>query len=164
MKTAEDYGREARELFLSGYTCSQAVLGVFAPAFGLDMKNAMLIASPFGGGLGRQREVCGAVSGMCMALGLAEGFSEPPDTKEKGGLYRTVQVLCASFREKHGSILCGEMLRAASLSSDTGPNPEKRTSEYYKKRPCPEIIEDAARIFAAYAIKNGLLPAENDNG
>lgn len=163
MKTAEDYGREAKELFFSGYTCSQAVLGVFAPAFGLDRKTAMLIASPFGGGLGRQREVCGAVSGMCMALGLAEGFPEPPDAKEKGELYRTVQALCVSFRGKFGTILCGEMLRRAALSPDTDPNPEKRTAEYYKKRPCPEIIEEAARIFAAYAIEKGLLSEDNEN-
>lgn len=163
MKTPEEYGREAREKFLSGYTCSQAVLGTFAEALGFDLKTAMLIASPFGGGLGRQREVCGAVSGMCMALGLAEGFGDPPEAKEKGDLYRKVQTLCASFRERFGTINCGEMLRAASLKPETDPNPEKRTAEYYNKRPCPDIIEEAARIFAAYAIENGLLEGDSEN-
>ncbi len=140
---------EARALFLKGYNCSQAVMGVFCEELGLDFDTAARLAAPFGGGMGRMREVCGAVSGMYMALGLKYGYSEPYTGKEKAELYKRVQDLAAEFKEHHGSIVCRELL---GLGASAGKDyvPEKRTAEYYKKRPCPDIIADAAGILEKY--------------
>ncbi len=164
MKTPEDYGKEARSRFLSGYNCTQSVLGLFCEELGLDIETALRIASPFGGGFGRQREVCGAVSGMCMALGLAAGHGLPKDREEKAALYAAVQTLCVRFRERNGSIVCREMLSRVPGGAGTEPTPSERTAEYYKKRPCGDIIASAAEIFAEYAIENGWIGGETECG
>lgn len=138
---------KAKELFKSGYNCSQAVLGVFCEELGLDFETAMKIASSFGGGMGRMREVCGTVSGMFMAAGLA--FSNSGNSAEnKKEQYQIVQELAQKFKEKNGSIICRELLQGVETS--TVPFPSERNQSYYKKRPCVELIGDSVEIFEQY--------------
>jgi C_GCAxxG_C_C family probable redox protein len=138
---------KAKELFKSGYNCSQAVLGVFCEELGLDFETAMKIASSFGGGMGRMREVCGTVSGMFMAAGLA--FSNSDSTAEnKKAQYQIVQELAQKFKDKNGSIICRELLQGVETS--TAPVPSERNQAYYKKRPCVELVGDSVEIFEQY--------------
>ncbi|MCR5261535.1 MAG: C-GCAxxG-C-C family protein [Candidatus Gastranaerophilales bacterium] len=146
---------KAAELFKKGYNCSQSVLGVFCEELGLDFDTAMKISSSFGGGMGRMREVCGAVSGMFMAAGLA--FSDTSASAEnKKRQYGIVQELAKRFKEKNGSIICRELL--AGIEKSDSPTPSERTSEYYKKRPCPELVADAVDIFEEYLKEKQSLP------
>ncbi len=138
---------KAKELFKSGYNCSQAVLGVFCEELGLDFNTAMKISCSFGGGMGRMREVCGTVSGMFMAVGLAKA-SASDSAVEKGEHYKRVQELARRFKEKNGSIICRELLQG--VESSTSPNPSKRTETYYKKRPCVDLVGDAVEILEEY--------------
>jgi C_GCAxxG_C_C family probable redox protein len=138
---------KAKELFKSGYNCSQSVLGVFCEELGMDFDTAMKIACPFGGGMGRMREVCGTVSGMFLASGLA--FSAADNSAEnKAHQYKIVQELAQKFKDKNGSIICRELLQG--VTSDNTPIPSDRTQEYYKKRPCVELVGDAVEIFEQY--------------
>jgi C_GCAxxG_C_C family probable redox protein len=135
----------ARENFLKGYNCAQAVLLAFEDKLGLDIDTETLarLASPFGGGMGRMREVCGAVSGMLMAEGLLRGYDDPKASTEKKETYARVQKMAARFREECGSIICREILEE---TVDSSPTPTERTPEFYKKRPCAEYVALAARI------------------
>lgn len=138
---------KAKDLFKSGYNCSQAVLGVFCEELGLDFNTAMKISCSFGGGMGRMREVCGTVSGMFMAVGLAlASASDSP--VEKGEHYKRVQELARRFKERNGSIICRELLQG--VESSTSPNPSERTETYYKKRPCVDLVGDAVEILEEY--------------
>src|SRR5574344_818518 len=127
-------GEVAKGLFLEGYNCTQAVLGAFAEDFGFDKKTAMMLASPFGGGMGRMREVCGTVSGMFLVLGLKYGYSDPKLFEAKKELYAKVQQLAKTFKEENGSIICRELL-GLGKTEQVSSVPEKRTDTYYKKRP-----------------------------
>ena len=138
---------KAKELFKQGYNCSQAVLGVFCEELGLDFNTAIKIASSFGGGMGRMREVCGTVSGMFMAAGMMFGVSNS-DAKAKGELYKKIQDLAQNFKNQNGSIVCRELLQG--VESSTSPNPSERTETYYKKRPCVDLVGDAVEIFEEY--------------
>jgi C_GCAxxG_C_C family probable redox protein len=142
---------KAREYFKSGYNCSQAVLLAFGDKTGLDEKTAARAASSFGGGMGKLREVCGAVSGMFMALGLIEGYDNPKAREEKIAQYKSVQELAGEFSAQNGSIICRELLGLGEKKES--PIPSLRTKEYYKKRPCEELVADAVRIFEAYLAK-----------
>lgn len=136
----------AMQNFKNGYNCAQSVLLAFSDELCLDPETLKMISSPFGGGMGRMREVCGAVSGMLMVTGLKCGYSDPQATDEKAKLYSLVQKLAGEFKEKNGSIICRELLGVP----DSSPSPEKRTAEYYKKRPCVELVGDAAGIIENY--------------
>ncbi len=144
----KSHREKAKEYFMEGYNCSQAVLLAFHEELGLDKEMAARMASSFGGGMGRLREVCGAVSGMLLTLGLSDGYSDPKDPEAKKAHYERVQALAAAFREKNGSIVCRELLGLDHRSD--APTPEKRTQEYYKKRPCPELVADAAGILEKF--------------
>ncbi len=152
MQTVEYYKAKAKELFLSGCNCTQSVVGAFAEDFDIDKRTLMMLVSPFGGGMGRLREVCGTVSGMFFVAGLIYGYSEPGDNGKKAALYAKIQELAALFREKNGSIICREILGLGAGADK--PTPEKRTAEYYKKRPCPDLCADAAGIIAQFIIDN----------
>lgn len=134
---------QATELFKNGYSCSQAVLLAFAEELNLDRETAAKIASSFGGGMGRLREVCGAFSGLLMAAGLKFGPSDPKDVTAKTEHYALIQKLAARFKEENGSIICRELLQ---LSGPQTPQPQPRTAQYYKKRPCQKMIACAARL------------------
>ena len=146
--------QKAKELFKSGYNCSQSVLGVFCEELGLDFETAMKISSSFGGGMGRMREVCGTVSGMFMAAGLMFGEPDNSNPSAKGELYKRIQVLAEEFKKQNGSIICRELLEG--VESSTSPNPSERTETYYKKRPCVDLVCDAVEIFEEYIAKQGL--------
>lgn len=143
--------KRARQNFLAGYNCSQSVVLAFDDVLseqGIDAALAARLVSPFGGGMGRMREVCGAVSGMLFVLGATEGYDDSKAHAAKTELYRKVQSLAGAYREEHGSIVCRELLGLASGPSD--PTPERRTEGYYRKRPCAELCASAAAILEAY--------------
>lgn len=144
MDMESGHAKKAAELFAEGYNCSQAVVGAFAEELGLDLQTALKMSSPFGGGMGRMREVCGAVSGMFMAAGLACGYCDPNDYEKKKELYAQVKALADEFKSSEGSIICRELLDGTAVKP--GADPERRTAEYYKKRPCPELVARAAEI------------------
>lgn len=136
--------KHAMELFKQGYNCSQSVFGAFCEECGMDFETALKLSSSFGGGMGRLREVCGAVSGMFMVAGMKYGYTDPEDSISKAEHYKRIQELADQFKEKNGSLVCRDLL-GLSVQSESYI-PEKRTAEYYKKRPCAEIVGDAAEI------------------
>ena len=138
--------QQAKENFAQGYNCAQAVLLAFCEETGLSREQAAKLASTFGGGMGRMREVCGAVSAMLMVEGLVEGYSDPKAKEEKSEVYARVRALADRFREKNHSIICRELLIDAEVTP--GTEPEARTKEYYERRPCGCYVEDAALILA----------------
>ncbi len=138
--------------FKKGYNCSQSIILAFADLLPVDESFAMKMASSFGGGMGRLREVCGSVSGMFMVTGFLYGYDGPETGQIKADHYARIQELAHRFEEAHGTIVCREML-GLSVRHDV-PTPEKRTDEYYKKRPCAEIIGDAAEILDQYIQEN----------
>lgn len=142
----------AEQNFENGYNCAQAVLLAFSDLTGLEERTALSLASSFGGGMGRLREVCGAVSGMFMVAGLLYGGNTTESQPEKAAHYARIQALAAQFREKNGSYLCRELL--AGVQVTTGAAPEPRTKEYYKKRPCKLLCGDAAEILEQYIKEN----------
>lgn len=143
-----NHEERARELFKQGYNCSQAVLLAFGDVTGLEDRTALMLSSSFGGGMGRLREVCGAVSGMFMVAGILYGYDDPADQSGKTSHYQRIQALAEAFRKENGSIICRELLGLGSGADS--PIPEKRTDAYYKKRPCAELVAMAARIMDAY--------------
>ena len=145
---------KAKELFLEGYNCAQAVVGAFSDDVGLDFDTAMRLASSFGAGMGRLREVCGAVSGSFMILGLKVGYNSPDDKDGKIRHYKLIQDVAERVCEEKGSIICREILgkRADKKESHV---PDDRTSEYYKTRPCLGMVEEMAKI-TEEILKNGI--------
>ena len=141
-----DHREQAAELFLGGYNCAQAVAVAFCDVTGLEKDFAAKLASSFGGGMGRMREVCGAVSGMLMVAGLLYGYGTPGDDAFKKAHYALVQELAGKFREANGSIICREILK----NPPTDPNPTPRTAEFYKTRPCARMVMTAAGILDDY--------------
>ena len=142
-----DHRELAAELFLSDCNCAQAVLEAFGDVTGLEKSLAAKLASSFGGGMGRMREVCGAVSGMLMVAGLLYGYDDPGENDvNKKAHYQLVQNLAGQFREKIGSIICREILD----DPPSDPNPTPRTAEFYKTRPCAHMVMTAAAILDDY--------------
>lgn len=138
---------KAKQLFMSGYNCSQAVVGAFIDDFAIDFDTAMKLSSSFGGGMGRMREVCGAVSGAFMIAGLKCGYCDPCDKAAKSAHYALIQKIAADFKQKNGSIICRELLEGVGCNGKCqGSVPEDRTAAYYKKRPCAELVYIAAKI------------------
>lgn len=135
----------ARELFWEGYNCSQSVFTAFAHRFGIDEETAKKISAGLGGGVGRQREVCGAVSAASMVLGSVVSAKDGGDSEGKEKNYELVTEFCGRFKEKNGTIICRELLENSHVISG-GTTPDARTAEYYKDRPCLKLVEDAAEI------------------
>lgn len=133
----------AGTLFRQGYNCSQAVLGAFAEELGLPFETAVKLSCSFGGGMGRMREVCGAVSGMLLVCGMAKGYSTPETGIVKAEHYRLVQELAKCFKERHGSIYCHDLLGG---TASTLPTPTERNHSFYNSRPCEKLIASAASI------------------
>ena len=129
----------ASEYFHMGYNCSQAVVMAYEDMIGIDKETLAKMSVGLGGGVGRMREVCGTVSGMAMVLGLVFGNDDP---SSKNDIYPLVQKACESFKKENGSIICRELLEGVPVS--TGGTAETRTPEFYKKRPCGELVELAA--------------------
>lgn len=139
---------EAQKLFLEGYNCAQAIAGAYAKEMGMEFDTVIKMASSFGGGMGRMREVCGAVSGMFLVAGALYGYDNPKDAAAKKAHYERIQQLAADFKTETGSIICRELLGLDG--KDTSPIPSDRTKEYYSKRPCVEMVGLAAKILEEY--------------
>lgn len=145
----EERINRAVELFKSGYNCSQSVVAAFADLYDLSDEQALRVSASFGAGIGRMRETCGAACGMFILAGLEKGTTISKDQKGKGENYRLVQDLAEIFKERNGSINCGELL-GLKKGHVVSSVPEERTDIYYKKRPCVKMVEEAARIWAEY--------------
>lgn len=147
-----NHATKAAELFMEGYNCAQAVAVAFCDVTGLDEKSVSKLTSPFGGGMGRLREVCGAVSGMFFVLGQLYGYDTPDDDPAKKQLYSQVQELAGKFQEMNGSIVCREILK----NPPTDPNPAPRTAEFYAVRPCVRMVMVAAELMDEFIAQHPL--------
>ena len=136
----------AAELFFQGYNCAQAVAVAFADLIGMEEKTVARMVSGFGGGFGRLREVCGAVSGMTFIASCLYGYDNAEASAEKKNIYALIQELAGQFREKTGSIVCREILK----SPPSDPVPSARTEEYYAQRPCVRMVYTAASVLEKY--------------
>ena len=132
--------------FRAGYNCAQSVALAFDDLVPMDRALLARMASPLGGGMGRLREVCGAVSGMLLVLGALYGYDAPGEDAKKAALYAQVQALALAFEQRHGSIVCRELLAMSGIQASIGGEPEERTADFYKRRPCPELAACAAGI------------------
>lgn len=146
---ASEYAQKAMNNFLEGYNCTQAVVLAFEDKFPMDRKSLLSMSSSFGGGMGRLREVCGTVSGMFLVAGMLYGYDLPGDIEGKKLHYERIQELAAKFREANGSIVCRELLGLSIKGADR-PEPEVRSAEYYKKRPCVKLVGMSAAIMEQY--------------
>ena len=140
----EKYSEKAVENFRSGYNCAQSVFLAFAEDFGFDKETALKLSSSFGGGMGRLREVCGAVSAMFAIAGLKKGYTTPNNDDIKAMHYELIQSLAEDFKSKFGTIICRELLELPE--GKDSPIPSKRTEEYYQTRPCESFIRFASEI------------------
>ena len=158
MKSPEEMKEIAKNNFLSGQNCSQAVVSAFfdelgTEVFGMSKETAQKIASPFGGGMSRLREVCGSVSGIFMVAGLLYGYSENDPKSAKAAHYERIQKLAKTYAEKNGTIICRDLLGLPAKTKSfqpESPKPEERTEQYYKKRPCAELVGEAAAILTPF--------------
>ena len=146
-----DHSTYAAELFVNGYNCAQAIAVAFSDVTGLDQKTSAKMISSFGGGMGRMREVCGAVSGMLFVAGTLYGY-DAPDPEAQMAHYARVQELAGKFRETAGSIVCREILK----NPPSDPKPTPRTEEFYKVRPCARLVYLAAQILDEYIAEHPL--------
>lgn len=145
----EDRIKRAVELFKKGFNCSQSVCAAFADMYGYTEAQALQMSASFGGGIGRMRMTCGAACGMFLLAGLHKGCTDGADRAGKEANYELVQQLADEFIRRNGSLICAELLGLPSCRN-TDTRPENRTPEYYKKRPCIQMVEEAARIWAEY--------------
>lgn len=143
----------AVELFREGYNCSQSVFTAFAHRFDIDEETAKKISAGLGGGLGRMREVCGAVSGAAMVIGSICSATDGKDNENKQKNYELVREFADRFTKRNGSIICRELL-GLDVKMENTAKPDSRTAEYYKKRPCVELVGDAAEILAEIIKEN----------
>lgn len=156
----EERVAKARRLFKEGgYNCCQAVVLAYNDVFGLNDNTAAAMSSGFGGGMGRMREVCGSVSGMVMLAGLIKPAIDPSVKEWRTANYALVQEMAEDFKAINGSIICKELLGLVPIGSQMSspaesPEPSDRTQEYYKKRPCEELVGIAARIVGEKIIRN----------
>lgn len=146
MMNPDEKSNLAKCYFEEGYNCAQSVLLAFCEETGLAPDQAARLASTFGGGMGRMREVCGAVSAMFMIEGLLRGYDDPKAKEEKADVYARVQALAASFKDKNHSIICRDLIQGTQTTP--GSVPEERTKEYYERRPCGCYVQDAAYLIA----------------
>lgn len=134
---------KAVELFKSGYNCSQAVFAAYADIFGFSEDMALRVSAGLGGGVGRSREVCGTVSAAAMLIGMKYGATDGDDSEGKKLCYHKVQEFIAEFKTINPSIVCRELL-GLNPGENSHPKPDQRNEQYYKKRPCAQLVEDSA--------------------
>ena len=142
---------KAMALFEEGYNCAQSVFLAFEDMHGIDRKKAAALSSSFGGGMGRLREVCGAVSGMFMTAGVLYGYDSPTDMEAKKAHYAFIREATEKFKAENGSIICRDILG----DPEHGGDPEPRTESYYKKRPCAEYVGMCAKIVEDIILEKG---------
>lgn len=147
-----DHTEKAVALFTQGYNCAQSVFVAFSDVTGMDEELAKRLSSSFGGGMGRLREVCGTCSAMFMVAGILYGEGTETDHAVKTEHYKRIQYLAEEFRKVHETIVCRDLLKGLSITSE--PTPEKRTEQYYKVRPCVKFVRTAAEILDRYLEEN----------
>ena len=156
----EERVAKAKRLFKEdGYNCCQAVVLAYNDLFDIDDRTAAALASGFGGGMGRMRDVCGSVSGMVMLAGLISPADDPSAKDGRTRNYALVQDVAGEFKAINGSIVCKELLGLVPMGSSSpvpaeSPEPSDRTPEYYKKRPCEELVGISARIIGTKLLDN----------
>ena len=145
----EERIEKAVALFKEGYNCSQSVVAAFADRYGFTREQALRMSASFGGGIGRMRETCGAACGLFMLAGLETGAVDGADREGKSANYALVQQLAEEFKKRNGALKCAELL-GLSKKEPVVSTPEARTPQYYAKRPCVKMVEEAARIWCEY--------------
>lgn len=148
----EERIEKAVALFKEGYNCSQSVVAAFADQYGFTREQALRMSASFGGGIGRMRETCGAACGLFMLAGLETGAIEGADRDGKARNYAVVQELAEEFKRRNGALKCADLL-GLSKKEPVVSTPEARTSQYYAKRPCVKMVEEASRIWCEYLEK-----------
>ncbi len=146
----ESRAERAMELFRQGFNCAQSVVAACADMFGIDEQTALCTAASFGGGIGRMRQTCGAACGMFILEGWRSGSAIAGDHEGKARNYARVQDLANRFKSENGSLVCAKLLGMAQVKADRSPEPEARTEQYYRKRPCVEMVGNAVRNFLSY--------------
>jgi C_GCAxxG_C_C family probable redox protein len=134
-----DKKEKAQELFKSNCNCCQSVFASFCDETGMDFETALKLTSSFGGGIGGLREVCGAVSAMCMVSGLLCGYTNQVDDEGKKAHAARVKELAGRFKERYGSIICRQLL-------DLEGKPEGTPAPHGDASPCPGFVGGAAEI------------------
>lgn len=145
----EDRVAKAVALFKEGYNCAQSVVVAFADLYGFTREQALHMSASFGGGIGRMRETCGAACGMFMLAGLEKCALEGKDRESKAANYALVQELAEKFKQRNGALRCADLL-GLSRKDPIVSTPEARTEQYYAKRPCAKMVEEAAKIWSEY--------------
>ena len=141
-------------LFKEGFNCSQSVVAAFADKYGFTREQALKMSASFGGGIGRMRETCGAACGLFLLAGLETGATEGADRNGKAANYALVQELAEEFKQRNGALRCADLLGLSKIEPVVS-TPEARTDQYYAKRPCVKMVEEAARIWCEYLQKQG---------
>lgn len=136
--------KQAITFFEEGYNCSQAVFMAYSDIYGIEQETAAKLATSFGGGMGRLREVCGAVSGMFLVLGLQYPFIDTSDKVAKNNNYRAVQRTANEFKSIMGSYICADLLKLRHQPQN--PESSERNEAYYTSRPCVRCVALAAEI------------------
>lgn len=149
----EERIEKAVELFKEGFNCSQSVVVAFADQYGVTREQALRMSASFGGGIGRMRETCGAACGLFLLAGLETGATDGADREGKATNYAVVQELAEEFKKRNGALKCADLL-GLSKKEPVVSTPEARTPQYYAKRPCAKMVEEAARIWCEYLEKN----------
>lgn len=142
----EERVEKAKSLFKEGYNCCQSVALAYSDLWDLDFNLTASLTSGFGGGVGRMREVCGCVSGMVFLCGMIHPAADPSIKADRTANYALVQDVAGQYKKINGSIICRELLTGVCEKNSTSPEPSDRTPEYYKKRPCEELVGIAAGI------------------
>ena len=150
----EERIKMAVSLFKEGFNCSQSVVAAFADKYGFTREQALKMSASFGGGIGRMRETCGAACGLFLLAGLETGATEGADRDGKAANYAWVQELAEEFKQRNGALRCADLL-GLSKKEPVVSTPEARTDQYYAKRPCVKMVEEAARIWCEYLQKQG---------
>lgn len=154
MKDREERIMRALDNFMAGYNCSQSVVAAFADIYGLERDLALKLSASFGAGIGRMRLTCGAACGLFMLVGLETGVTDADDREGKARNYAEVQRMAQRFKDMKGSITCSELLKLRP-GQNVNPMPDERTAEYYKKRPCIEMVRTAATLFCDFLEEHG---------
>ena len=158
-----DHGKLAEEKFLKGYTCAQAVFCAFCPEMGIDEQTGLLLTSSLGGGMGKLRLVCGALTGAFMVLGVLYGDYKPGDQQGKADHYERVREIGKEFEKRNSSMICAEILAASTIPLKMEEAPEQRTESYYQKRKgCIDSIVSAAQILDEYIAAHPISPKGED--
>jgi C_GCAxxG_C_C family probable redox protein len=143
----------ATDRFMNGYNCAQAVFSAYAPSVGIKDEDALRIATAFGAGMGRQQEVCGAVTGACMAIGAQHGMANPANPQAKEDTYALVAEFMQRFRELHSSIICLDLL-GCEMATEEGR--KEIAARKLHSEVCLPCVRDACEILEQ------MLPAEPD--